>query len=199
VVVNVGASRGSQIKRTLSICPQAVVFGFEPLPDNVSFLRQQWSNHENVHIHAMGIGANPGQMSINVGERAGASSFYTTTDFGNVTASFTRTVDRIKVDLTTLDIWYESLEQKMGKIDLLIIDVQGYEHPVILGGENVLSITRAIICETSLQPIYEGQLPYEEFILSLKQRDFEIASIEPGYVDRATGNLIELNVLCFKQ
>jgi hypothetical protein len=59
------------------------------------------------------------------------------------------------VDVETLDAVVATLALKDEV--LLKLDVQGYECHVIRGAEATLRRTRAVIVETSFQPIYEQQ------------------------------------------
>ena len=68
----------------------------------------------------------------------------------------------IEVDCFTLDELYE--KQRLDKVDLLWVDIQGAEVAMIRGGQKALAKTRFCIMEADEDEIYEGQLLRKDLI-----------------------------------
>jgi hypothetical protein len=52
--------------------------------------------------------------------------------------------------------------------------------------------------EMSLIPTYEGAISFEEMMKKLNSLNFKTTSIESGYYDKRTGNLLEVDGIFFK-
>jgi len=78
----------------------------------------------------------------------------------------------IKVEATTLDNW--CLNNKINKVDLIWMDVQGAELKVLQGSVNTLKDVKAICTEAGLVPYYEEH--------SLKN-DIDSFMFENGFVE----------------
>ena len=55
---------------------------------------------------------------------------------------------------------------------LLKIDVQGYENKVLKGAENILSLVKVVIVETSFRELYEGQVLFADIYQLLSKQGF---------------------------
>ena len=81
--------------------------------------------------------------------------------------------------LTTLTL-DEAVESQglSGKVDVLVVDVQGAELLVLKGGRRTLSEVDAVVCEVSTQPFYDGGVLYPELREFLQVHGFH-PSLEP--------------------
>jgi hypothetical protein len=70
----------------------------------------------------------------------------------------------------TLDSFFDKNQIKSPL--LLKVDVQGYELPVLEGGQSILSRADAVIIETSYYPLYKDQPLFEEIYEYLVSRGF---------------------------
>ena len=69
------------------------------------------------------------------------------------------------------------------KIDVLVVDVQGAELVVLKGASTCLAQARAVICEVSSRPYYEGGVLYPELAALLKSCGFEPQSVPRRHGD----------------
>ncbi len=74
-----------------------------------------------------------------------------------------------------------------GKPDLLAVDVQGAELMVLKGATETLKYAKAVICEVSSQPYYEGGVLYPELSTFLAAHGFA-----PQSVPRRHGDMLFL-------
>jgi FkbM family methyltransferase len=82
---------------------------------------------------------------------------------------------------------------------LLKIDVQGYEQAVLDGAQATLSRFAAVRTEMSLVPLYGGQVLMPELISYLGARGFALWMFEPGFVEPATGRLLQADGVFFRE
>lgn len=133
-VADVGASIGlytiAMAKRTGS---QGHVYAFEPEPQTVLWLQSNVRlNHldDRVQVLATVVGAEPGMVEFVDGR--GSESHVATT------ASTTSSPESVcLVQALTLDSFFADM-----KLDILKIDVEGYEEAVLQGGANLLKDIR---------------------------------------------------------
>ena len=96
------------------------------------------------------------------------------------------------IKMVTLDsIFYKYV--KPDERVLLKIDAQGYEREILMGAEASLPQISAIQLEMSLVHLYEGELLCHEVILLMKEKGFTLVDIERGFVDKKTGNLLQMD------
>jgi FkbM family methyltransferase len=79
------------------------------------------------------------------------------------------------------------------------IDTQGFEHEILTGAKNTLSILTGIQLELSLTPLYQGEVLYDEMIQMLSQNGFTLEDIIPGFRDLSTGRLLQADFLFFRE
>ena len=76
---------------------------------------------------------------------------------------------------------------------LLKIDTQGYERQVLRGAAGVMARLNAVQLEMSIVPVYRGAVPYPEMIDIMADLGFQPALFIPGYFNRRTARLIEMD------
>jgi FkbM family methyltransferase len=97
-----------------------------------------------------------------------------------------------KMDSKTLDAI--TAGQKLNKIDLIKIDVQGAEHEVLNGGKNTLLRTRLVYTEFSFKPLYEDSSTFFDLYKIFNENNFRMVSISKGY-ENANGELLQGDAL----
>jgi FkbM family methyltransferase len=127
VVVDAGANIGIY-SEFLSRCvgSNGVVYSFEPSPDNFKRLRSATRNLSNVHV-----------CQAAVGELSGKSELYLSDKLNVDHRAYVAEEDSrraIPIEMVALDDYFEP-----GKsIDLIKIDIQGYELHALRGAKRVL-------------------------------------------------------------
>ncbi|MEP7292213.1 MAG: FkbM family methyltransferase [Chloroflexota bacterium] len=187
------------IQRELSLCPNATIYAFEPQPKQAEKLRERFKENERIYIFENAVGDVETYRTLNIAERNASSSLLPVTDFGLMAAPFASAKQQIEVSTVSLDHWYMRLEDPPSTIDLIKIDTQGFEKYVISGGGSVLQKTRYVILEAAFRPVYEGQALYEDLVLMMKDHLFSIQAVGAGYFNRASGDLIEVDILFEKR
>lgn len=137
VCIDVGANRGDYSKHLLQKT-SATVHAFEPHPVSFGELQQLQSEHGDrlkVHNLAMGLDKQSGTLNFNLSALGHASL---STEVNAV--PYLRNTDSVEVQITTLDSWCQ--ENGVTSIDLLKIDVEGFEDEVLIGARRVLEEIR---------------------------------------------------------
>lgn len=136
VVFDVGANEGQWCKELLAICPSARIHAFEPQQNLAAKIK---SNYPSVAVNNMALG-----------DVAGALQLFDYADQpGSQHASLLRgVIDGLhhgnarseSVTVGTLDDY--CTQHEVGHIDLLKIDVEGFELKVLLGAKRMLTENR---------------------------------------------------------
>jgi len=98
----------------------------------------------------------------------------------------------IRVNIRTLDDIYA--ECKLQRIDLLKIDVQGYELEVLKGGANALNNTQLVVCEVLFFQHYKNQPMFEDVYLFLKNKGFLMLTML-GWLHDETGRPLQCDAV----
>ena len=141
IVVDVGAHNGSSIERFNSLFNNPKIYSFEANPSLANSLVEKYKGAK-VEVFNMAVGSTKGRLQFNVHNTStGSSSFL---DF-NPTQKFStrrelneQTVEKIIVEVTTLDLNFYTEELNRRDIDYLKIDTQGTELDVLRGARILL-------------------------------------------------------------
>lgn len=78
----------------------------------------------------------------------------------------------IQVETKRLDTW--ASENQITKIDLLWLDMQGYEMNMLKASNKIFDSVKVIHTEVSTRETYKGVPKYEEYKAFLKEKGFEV-------------------------
>ena len=76
---------------------------------------------------------------------------------------------------------------------MIKIDTQGYEKNVIDGATESLNNIKIIQLEMSILPLYENEILFIEMINYLDKKGFQLFSLENGFSDLTTGQLLQVD------
>lgn len=201
IIFDVGANHGD-FALAASVCfPHARVFLFEPLPVLRPVLEAQTARSAGRwSFHPIALGASQGLLPLyvdpandTIGSLAGFSDSYNTM---HEQSAGGRNMAMVEVPIESLD----NFCQRAGirHIDLIKIDVEGFEFAVLDGSHEMLSNTKAIIIELSLVRKAEGKPePLLDMVNRLTQYGFYIVGLFPSYAPHTNehGRPREYNIL----
>jgi FkbM family methyltransferase len=132
VVLDVGANIGLHSIRWATSCPSLRAYAFEPSRETLQMVR----NNVKRSGHSARIEVIPQAVS----DRVGVGEFFHCEDDAYSSLRDTRrkrVVDSYQVDITTIDSFI--FGRGLSKVDLVKIDVEGFEREVLMGGVRTLS------------------------------------------------------------
>jgi len=129
IIFDVGANVGETAYEFLCTWPSAYLYCFEPVEETYLKLLSNMSPFKNVSCYRKAVGNRQGKAVIHVHEESGMSSI--SVNEGNRTE---------RVEISTLDHVSDHIE--INKIDLLKVDVEGYEKNVLEGACELLNQKR---------------------------------------------------------
>lgn len=197
-ILDVGANDGGYGKRLRQGGYSGSILSFEPLSSaHAKLLHASRGDVKWEIAPRMAIGSSICEIEINIAGNSTSSSILSMQSLHETVAPQSRYVGTEKVPLNRLDAVAHPFI-KQSKNLLLKIDTQGYELPVLEGAETLLKRVRGIQLEMSLVPLYEGQMLYKETIDWLEAKGFELWSVMPGFVDRASGHMLQMDGVFFR-
>ena len=165
-VFDVGAYDGRSARAFRKKWPVCTVYSFEPGPKNFAKLERI----EDPHVHA---------VPLALSDAPGRASFHVH-DFGmtnSLLAGAESAVQTLDVEVDTIDAYCE--RERIEQIDLLKSDAQGTDLKVLQGAQRMLPEIRAIFCEVSIEPFYDGQAKIGEICSYLK--DYRLFDFFDGH------------------
>jgi FkbM family methyltransferase len=145
-VFDVGANKGQSVSFFKKIYPNSKIFAFEPSEKTFNLLEAflKDSLYRNVSIFQVGIGEIHGEFKFYESVLNETSTFVLPNKNSQYLINKNRILFQknenafhpVTAKITTIDQFIE--ENQISKVDILKIDVEGFEHEVLLGAKNAL-------------------------------------------------------------
>ena len=165
------------------------IFGFEPIPALFDQVKSRTYDRNNVVIYNMALSDSSGKKTMNLSDRFGqiwgSSSFLNPKEHLKYNPEITFN-SKVDVDMIRLDDFIS--QNQIKKIDLMWLDMQGYEPNVLMSSPDSLNITKYLYTEVSVLENYEGMILYPEFKKFLEFHGFE--AIHEGLYWTDGGNVL---------
>lgn len=178
-VVDVGANIGDWTAGVLDLTRPSKVFVFEPSPRVFSIVRERFAGRSGVQV-----------IQAAVGDHDGNTAFYVTTHSHNASVLRPRATTQSLVDhggdvSQCVDVEIVRLDTalaEVARLDLLKIDVQGFERSVLAGAPETLKRTSWVLVEANFVSLYEGDLLLPELHELMLSAGFVLANLSQPYV-----------------
>lgn len=188
VVIDCGAHDGKDSVELARLFTNGTVYAFEPAPKIFERLKKRTAPYQNIKCYNLALSDKIGtaKFYISSGDSDGSSSLLAPKehlDYHPETV-FKETID---VKSETLDSWAGM--HGIEKIDLLWLDMQGYELQMLKASDKILSTVNVIHTEVSTTELYKEIGLYADFKSYLEKKGFtvKIEAIPKGW---AMGNVM---------
>lgn len=175
VVVDAGAFEGKESCQMARLWPEGQIHSFEPVQELYQRVIENTQSEPNIRTYKMALGDQCGQLHIYLSKGWGApnrvgqsSSLYPPKEHLNYHSTPFHGTEL--VDVITLDAWAE--KNNIDHVDLLWLDMQGYELPALKAAPKMLSKVSVIMTEVEFVEAYEGQPQYHEVKSWLESQGF---------------------------
>jgi len=192
-VIDVGANGGQFAMMVHEICPAARILSFEPLPDCFRDLETTCDRIPGAKAFNVALGASSGTALLNRSAFSPSSSLLPMASRHK--ALWPKTAEQRPVEVRVC-----RLDDAIAGIDLegpvvAKIDVQGFEHRVIEGGERTLAAADIVVVEVAYETLYEGQARFDDLYSALRRLGFEFRGHIEQFVDDRTGRIVFADAL----
>jgi FkbM family methyltransferase len=192
VIIDGGTNKGQIFGALLALYPTAHAHAFEPQPHAAEQLRATFSHFPRVKINQVALGEFPSQTEFLVNAFDETSSILEASDF-DAPLSFVQLREKITVDVVTLDAYAKTLGLEW--IDLIKLDLQGFELPALKGAAKLLPNVGMILGEVLFVPMYKGQTNFGELDAYLTAAGFRLYNLFFGATNTMSGQQIAADAL----
>ena len=163
-VFDVGAHLGQTTLHFRKVFPDAQVHSFEPIPKNFKELKRNVAGKDRIKVNQKALGSSSGSAFMKIGD-----SDQTHTIRSN---SQNELIEGPKVKLETIDTYLA--KERIASIDLLKIDVEGYELEVLRGAKNALQSgsIQSIFAECDFDPDDNQHTYFNDLWVFLRRENY---------------------------
>lgn len=169
-IFDVGANIGYVTFQFRKRFISANIYCFEPNPTVFSKLSHSFLKDKKVHPFNKGVGATNGILNFYKNNNSGTSSFLKPNAFH--LKNMARSYHEINIEIITLTEFCK--QQSIEDIDVLKLDIEGFELEALKGFEQYLKDQKVqiVYLEVNLSRTYEDQPLIEDIILYLKNMNY---------------------------
>jgi FkbM family methyltransferase len=191
--VEAGASTGTDTERMAIRWPKGFLYSYEPVPRQFDEAIKRCARFDNVFLSNRALGEKKGKALFYISntkdlqnpDNGPSSLLYPSGLFSTYHPQFDFK-ETIETDVITLDDVME--EHHLSHIDLLWLDLQGYEPAVLRASPKALKTVHVIFTEVSLIELYSESELYISFKNWLESEGFQVVREDLPYVD--AGNVL---------
>ena len=193
-MLEVGSNRGGFVRHLRSAGYRGRIVSFEPLSEAFAQLETASASDPSWQCIRLALGSKEGTATINVSGNSVSSSLLGMKRRHEDAAPGSGFVGTESCAVATLDSLRDQVLQPDDRV-YLKLDVQGFELEVLHGAAAMLEQVVVIDVELSLVPLYDGSPGVDDVLRYLDQRRFGVVALDPGFVEKATGSIMQVNGL----
>lgn len=169
-IAYVGANEGQTVLALNTAFPGREFLLVEPVLETFGVLLENTKHFKNMHCLNVAAGAKEESRPMFVDEYSPASSLLSYDSIALQEYPFLGKQRNVNVTVKPLDMILK--ENRITGVDLLVMDVQGYEDEVLIGASETLKSCKVVISELSLQALYRGSSTFDSVYQTLIQKGF---------------------------
>lgn len=152
VVVDGGANQGEFIHLIQQQYDAPTIYAFEPIPDLATQLAKAYQSNGKITVYSVALGPQEAAVDLNIANIVPASSILRSSEIGRKHyGGGLEPQQVVTVPQKRLDQLVE------GEIDILKLDLQGYEIEALKGASRLFKNIKLILIETEFVQIYQDQ------------------------------------------
>ena len=195
IIFDVGAHQGETALIYHGLFPKSKIYSFEPFNESFNILNDIAQNRPRIIPINLGLSNKKGTLDFNVNQGSPTNSIFKFSNQASQTWGISlQNKSLTKIKFTTLDEF--CLKNKIEKIDLLKVDVQGAEYLVLMGSEDFIKkkLIKSILIEIIIGDTYENQKSIGYYLNYMEKYDYKLV----GFYDltyNSENKLIQLDAL----
>lgn len=177
-IIDIGANIGYYALLEANLARKGVVYAFEPDRGNYQILQRNilLNKLQNIVLLPLAVADSVGEKEFYLYPKRNWSSFNS-----QIGVSF---FDKIKVKTTSLDAFWQKIGQR--QIDLVRMDVEGYEGQIIKGAEKLLNQSKHLTLVIEVHPHLVSRARLKKMLDNICRAGFSvdavILEIQPRYL-----------------
>ena len=155
VVIDGGAHLGDMVDRFGALLPDTQFHCFEPDPVLGKTLARKYASSSRVHIVQAALGDVPAKAKFNINIARPTNSLLETSDVLQPDLKkLCQLVEQVEVEVVSIDEYCRA--NSIGRVDVIKLDLQGYDYLALKGAEATLKNTKVVLVEVLFKEIYKG-------------------------------------------
>ncbi len=194
LVLDVGANTGDFAEELRSFGYKGRILSFEPLRDTFKILQARASRDPHWDVRNEALGDVDAERPIHVSRNTLSSSLLDMNDLHANCEPDSRYVATESIQVRRLDSVLPTLRSTAQSM-YLKIDTQGYERWVLDGAPDSLTCIDTLQVETSLMPLYDGSMLFEELLARLSTLNYRLVGVETVFTNPVKGESLQLDII----
>jgi FkbM family methyltransferase len=176
-IFDVGANIGFVTYQFQKRFPAADIYAFEPNPYVFDKLETNYHDQNQVHVFQLGVGDIDGELKFNINANAGTSSYLYPGEYHRAHQA-KHIKEQKTIPIITINRFCK--ENAIRHIDILKLDIEGYELKALIGANQLLLKQEIdiIYTEVNVLPSYDGQPLFHEVTHFLEEKQYHIYNID---------------------
>jgi FkbM family methyltransferase len=176
VVIDGGAHLGDMPERFGALLSDAEFHCFEPDPKLGEALKRKFAGNPRVHVvqAALGDVAGKAQFNINV-SRPTNSLLPSSESLQPDLKQLCKTVEQVEVEIVTIDEYCRA--NLIERVDVIKLDLQGYDYLALKGAEAMLETARVVLVEVLFKEIYKGCHHFPDILDLMRKSGFDLYTL----------------------
>jgi FkbM family methyltransferase len=197
LLLDIGANVGQYGRQMRRLGYRGRILSFEPL--STAFTRLQQTAHRDGkwEVANLALGGHDGQAELRVSGDGRASSLLEMTEVAERIGDYFPYVGKECIQIRRLDTLWERWVPP-ARCPFLKIDAQGFESQILDGAKGCLRHVVGLQIEMSLVPLYKDEALMPELVTRLLESGFTLMSLEYGFCDPRTGQLLQVDGIFFR-
>ena len=200
IFLDVGAFKGIWISKYLKKFPNLVAYLIEPHEKSYLYLREKFKNYENISLFKMGLSNSNEVQKVNINSKSYTNSFLEFDKNVSKSWKYEQFQNLYKEEVKMQKLTDFVKENNIPKINILKLDVQGYESRVLNGAENLLrdNLIDLILLEVINVPTYKDQSRISEIFNIFEDYNYSLYGIYDIEKNPKRSRLQQFDALFFK-
>lgn len=176
VIIDGGASIGDTSAAFCKFFPKAIVHAFEPYPPFQERIRTKSLISPAIRLVPLALAEKTADSLMRVNESEGTNSLLEgdPEGKGSIYGGLLKEKGTVSVKTTSLDDWLDQM--KIAQVDILKLDIQGFELEAIKGVSKSLNNGNisALLCEIMFSKCYKGQPTWTELVNEIGRHGYTL-------------------------
>lgn len=198
MIFDIGANTGQFGELIYKLGYKGKMVSFEPLQSAYESLSANSKPYSGwTPAERCAIGEEDGEIEMHISENSISSSALSMLEDHEAAAPKSKYIGTEKAKVYKLDSVFDKYSSGCKNV-FVKIDTQGYEDKVLNGAVNSMSQIKGLYMEMSLLKLYDGQALFKELYERVISYGFELHGIQPAFVNKETGRVLQVDAAFFR-
>jgi FkbM family methyltransferase len=199
MIFDIGANTGQFGEIIYRLGYKGKMVSFEPLTSAYEILVSNSKSFDGwMPAERCAVGDTDGEIEMHISENSISSSAMKMLEEHENAAPKSKYVGVEKAKVYKLDTIFDKYADGCKNI-LVKIDTQGFEEKIFNGSVNSMNKIKGLYLEMSLVKLYEGQILFKELYERIISSGFGMYGIQPAFVNKETGRVLQVDATFFRE